>query len=56
MKGRVLTVNDEPDLLAAYGEMLREAGYAVEMAADGAKAMDLFAERGPASATSTCRS
>lgn len=53
MKGRVLTVDDEPDLLAAYGEILHEAGYAVEMAADGAKAMDLFAERGPFDAVLT---
>ena len=32
---RVLVVEDEPDLLSAVAQMLREAGYAVDTAADG---------------------
>jgi len=44
MKDHVLIVDDEAQLLAAYAEMLRDAGFAVETADDGATAMELFAK------------
>ena len=44
MKEHVLVVDDEADLLGAYAEMLRDAGYAVATAGDGTQAMALFAK------------
>ncbi len=44
MSDRVLLVDDEVDLLCAYAEMLRDAGYAVETADNGTKAMELVAK------------
>jgi two-component system OmpR family response regulator len=41
---RVLVVEDEPDLLSVLAQSLREAGYAVDTAADGADG--LFKARG----------
>jgi len=32
---RVLVIEDEPDLLSVLAQSLREAGYAVDTAADG---------------------
>lgn len=41
-KGRVLIVDDEPDLRDACAEFLEEAGYAVATAGDGLAAMNLL--------------
>jgi signal transduction histidine kinase/CheY-like chemotaxis protein len=41
----VLLVEDDPDVCAATGEMLRELGYGVIEAPDGATALRLLAER-----------
>jgi CheY-like chemotaxis protein len=41
----VLVVEDEPALATAVAEALREAGFAVERAGDGAEALDRVAER-----------
>jgi EAL domain-containing protein (putative c-di-GMP-specific phosphodiesterase class I)/ActR/RegA family two-component response regulator len=52
MTDQILIVDDEADLLGAYAEMLREAGYAVETAGSGARAMELF-DRSPFDAVLT---
>jgi EAL domain-containing protein (putative c-di-GMP-specific phosphodiesterase class I) len=41
-KGRILLVDDEPALLEVWGEILRDAGWTVETAADGAAALKLL--------------
>lgn len=41
-KGRVLLVDDEPQLLKAYARMLQAQGYEVETASDGAEAIEKF--------------
>ena len=45
-KPRVLAVDDEPELLDIYGSVLREAGYAVELAPNLQTARDLLAQNG----------
>lgn len=45
-KARVLAVDDEPELLDIYGSVLREAGYAVELAPDVQTARALLARNG----------
>lgn len=45
MSDHVLVVDDNVDLLMAYAEILADAGYTVETAADGMKAMALFSAR-----------
>jgi DNA-binding response OmpR family regulator len=48
MRGQgVLVVEDDPDLLALVEMILRDAGYAVAVASDGAQALVRLAERMP---------
>ena len=42
-KGRILLVDDEPDLLDILGEYLEEKGFSVATAADGLKALEVLA-------------
>jgi DNA-binding NtrC family response regulator len=44
---RLLVVDDEPHARAALAELLRDAGYTVETAADGFKALGKLQELGP---------
>src|SRR5688572_16451002 len=44
---RILIVDDEPNARTALAQLLREDGYAVEMAADGFKALPQLDEFGP---------
>jgi signal transduction histidine kinase/CheY-like chemotaxis protein len=44
--GRVLVVDDQPDVAAATATALRRAGYMVEIAGDGAAALDLLSRPG----------
>ena len=37
---RVLVIEDEPDLLAALGQSLREEGYAADLASDGREGLE----------------
>jgi EAL domain-containing protein (putative c-di-GMP-specific phosphodiesterase class I) len=41
-KGRVLIVDDEPALLEVWGEILADAGWRVDTAADGARALEIL--------------
>src|SRR5687768_9997633 len=43
-RGRILVVEDEPDIRALLCEVLAEEGYAVTTAANGAEALDTLAE------------
>jgi len=47
MAERILVVDDEPNARTALAELLRDEGYAVEMAADGFKALPKLAEFAP---------
>jgi len=42
-KARILVVDDDRTLLEIYGDLLTEAGYAVEIASSGPQAMELIA-------------
>ena len=44
LKARVLVVDDEPGARGALEKLLSQDGYAVQVAADGATALTLFAE------------
>jgi CheY-like chemotaxis protein len=44
---RVLIVDDEPDLRSIIGQVLREAGYAVASAANGAEALEQLRQQRP---------
>ncbi len=46
-KGRILIVDDEVNARTALGELLREEGYSVEIAADGFKALPKLDEFSP---------
>ncbi len=46
-QGRILVVDDEVNARTALGELLREEGYAVEIAADGFKALGKLEEFSP---------
>jgi signal transduction histidine kinase len=41
-RGRVLLVDDDPEILEATGQLMREWGYSVDEARDGATALDLL--------------
>lgn len=43
-KGRILLVDDEPDLLDILGEFLEEQGFSVATACDGLRALELLAK------------
>lgn len=47
MKPLILVVDDEPDIRALVKDILEDEGYAVEVAADGAAARRVVAERTP---------
>lgn len=40
--GKILLMDDEEDIRQTTGEMIRRLGYTVELAADGARAIDLY--------------
>jgi DNA-binding response OmpR family regulator len=44
-KGRVLVVDDEPAIRALVAKIVERAGFAVDVAADGAEAMEKIAEQ-----------
>ncbi|HEX4383949.1 MAG TPA: ATP-binding protein, partial [Myxococcales bacterium] len=46
-RGRVLLVDDDPEILEATGQLLREWGYAVDEARDGATALELARDSRP---------
>jgi signal transduction histidine kinase len=46
-RGRVLLVDDDPEILEATGQVLREWGYAVDEARDGATALELARDTRP---------
>jgi signal transduction histidine kinase len=46
-RGRVLLVDDDPEILEATGQLLREWGYAVDEARDGATALELARDMRP---------
>ena len=45
--GRVLVVEDDPDILSSLAEVIREDGYEVETAANGYQALDQISARMP---------
>jgi DNA-binding NtrC family response regulator len=47
-KARILIVDDEPDVLGFMQQLLEQKGYEVDIAAGGAEALILVAERAPA--------
>jgi DNA-binding response OmpR family regulator len=44
---KILLVDDDPDLLSVTGFALRQAGFLVVTAADGAAALEVFAREQP---------
>ncbi len=48
LRERILVVDDEPATCAALSDLLRDEGYAVETASDGAQALELTESFGPA--------
>jgi EAL domain-containing protein (putative c-di-GMP-specific phosphodiesterase class I) len=44
LKGRVLVLDDEPNLLEVFGDVLRDIGYDVETAGDARRALSLLSE------------
>jgi signal transduction histidine kinase len=46
-RGRVLLVDDDPEILEATGQLLREWGYSVDEARDGATALELARDSRP---------
>ncbi|HKC12964.1 MAG TPA: EAL domain-containing protein [Vicinamibacteria bacterium] len=44
MTGRVLVIDDEPNLLEVFGDVLRDIGYEVETAGDARRALGLLSE------------
>ena len=45
--GRILVVEDEPNARTALAELLQDEGFTVEVAADGLKALDVYASFAP---------
>jgi DNA-binding NtrC family response regulator len=43
LKGRILVVDDEPEMVAVLRDLLRVAGFSVETAKNGKQAIDLLA-------------